>query len=276
MAIAPRIQSETKFFWKILLHLLLTPYTLIMVLMKKKKSDDIFKPFHELFLFVFEPKFTILVILANIGIYIWSLFQPEELILSLINIPSNLFELRLETLITSGFLHASPAHLLGNMLALFIFGRVVERKLGFLKTGLVYLGALVISNIFFSIIHFLILGDNTGGLGASGAIMGLASAAMLLDPLYITYELLLPLPVMIVAWLMIFADISGILNPVEDGIGHFAHLGGFLSIGALTFLFDKRDRHNLKRGLLINIISVIIGVGLIIAFGLTEQLQTLL
>ena len=138
-------------------------------------------------------------------------------------------------LITAGFLHANLLHISGNMLALFIFGRVVERKLGSGKTLLVYFGALILSGVFTSIIHFLILGDNTPGLGASGAIMGLISTAILLEPWYLTYELLFPLPIMVVGWLAIFADISGILNPVEDGIGHFAHLGGFISISLLMW-----------------------------------------
>ena len=65
--------------------------------------------------------------------------------MQLISYPSDLLTFRFHTLITSGFLHADIFHLLGNMLGIFIFGRVMERKLGFFKTFLIYFGALIIS-----------------------------------------------------------------------------------------------------------------------------------
>src|SRR5690242_8299075 len=45
------------------------------------------------------------------------------------------------TLLTSMFVHASWAHLVGNMLFLLVFGPPVERTLGHRKTLLLYLGA---------------------------------------------------------------------------------------------------------------------------------------
>jgi membrane associated rhomboid family serine protease len=261
------IRSESKLFWKLLFHLISTPVTLLQVMSGKKQAGELFKPFYELLAFLFEPKFTILMILANCGLYVWCLYQSPAALSELINYPSNLFGPKAYTLITSGFVHASFIHLMGNMLALFIFGRIVERKLGFFKAALVYFGALFISNVFSSLIHLFILGNNIGGIGASGAIMGLAATAMLIDPLYLTFELLIPLPVMVVAWLTIYADITGVLNPVEDGIGHFAHLGGFISIALLMFLLDSHDRQDLKRGLMINMISVLIAAIFVYMFG---------
>jgi VanZ family protein len=59
--------------------------------------------------------------------------------------------------------------------------------------------------------------------------------------------------VFIVGWLVIFADITGVLVPVEDNIGHFAHLGGYLAIAFLVFIFSRGDRSRVKKGLLINL-----------------------
>lgn len=250
------INSESKFLWKIILRILMLPITFVMVLFGKKEFKELFEPIRLFFLFMFEAKFTIILIIANVIIFIWSSFLDEATINLLISYPSDLLSLRAYTLITSGFLHANITHLLGNMLALFIFGRVVERRLGVGKTVLVYFGALIISGVFSSAID-LLTGSNIPGLGASGAIMGLVAAAILLDPFYFTYELILPLPIMFVGWLTIYADILGILNPVEDGIGHFAHLGGFLSITILLFLLSTEDKHVLKKGFYINIFSLI-------------------
>ena len=117
---------------------------------------------------------------------------------------------------------------------------------------------MILSMIFTSLIHSLFLNDNIPGLGASGAIMGLIAAAILLNPFYLTYEAIIPLPIMLIGWLTLYADITGILNPLEDGIGHFAHLGGFLSIGLLLYLLGIDERAKMKKGIIINIASFII------------------
>ena len=253
-----KIQSETTFIWKLIVNILKTPLTLILILFKKKQFKDLFQPLNDLWLFIIEPKFTITLISLNILIFVISLFLSENLLTQFLNYPSDLFTIRSYSLLTAGFLHANLPHLLGNMLALFIFGRVVERTLGTPKTSFIYIGAMILSMIFTSLIHSLILNDNTPGLGASGAIMGLIAAAILLNPFYLTYEAIIPLPIMLVGWLTIYADITGILNPVEDGIGHFAHLGGFLSIGLLLYLLGIEERTKMKKGIIINVISVII------------------
>jgi len=45
--------------------------------------------------------------------------------------------------VTSGFLHVDPMHLLFNMYALFLFGRILEIRLGPVGYLIVYFGALV-------------------------------------------------------------------------------------------------------------------------------------
>ena len=255
------IESESKFIWKFIWHILITPITLLLVIFKKKEFKDLFQPFTDLFKFIFEPKFKIAIIIINVVLFFGSLFfLSEQMFNSFINYPTDLLDFRFYTLITAGFLHANLAHLIGNMIGIFIFGRVVERKLGFSKTLLVFFGALILSSLFESLIHLLITGNNIGGLGASGALMGLIATAILLDPFYLSYELLVPLPIMISGWLAIYADIAGVINPSQDGIGHFAHIGGFISIGLLMFLIGIDERSKLKRGLLINIISLVIWV----------------
>jgi membrane associated rhomboid family serine protease len=252
------IQSESRFVWKLILQLLLTPFTLILFVFGKRKLKDIFQPFIHIFHFLFEAKFTITIIMINIAVYFFSFYLKQDTLQSLILYPSDILSFKAYTLVTSGFLHANITHLIGNMIGIFIFGRILERRLGTAKTALIYFGALIISNIFSSVIHLYVLGDNAGGIGASGALMGLVATAMLIDPFYITYELLLPLPVMFVGWLTLYADVTGILNPVEDGIGHFAHIGGFLSIAVIMYFLGIEDRKRMQKGLMVNIVSLVI------------------
>lgn len=252
------IRSESRFIWKFIIHIIISPIIFLLVIFRKKTFKDLFLPFQELFAFIFEPKATITIIILNVLLFITELFTPEKTLSVFFSRPTDLFSAQAYTLITSGFLHASILHLFGNMLALFIFGRVVEKNLGSMKFILIYIGALLLSGIFSSLIHIFLIHDNTPGLGASGAIMGIIAAAILLEPFYITYELILPLPIMIVGWLTIFADITGILNPTEDGIGHFAHLGGFLSIAILLYLLESKDRKKIRKGFIINVVSLAI------------------
>ncbi len=252
------IRSESRFIWKFILQIIISPITFLLVILKKKTFSDLFQPFKDLISFIFEPRATIIIIILNIICFAAELFTPEKTLAAFFSRPTDLFSTHAYTLITSGFLHASVIHLFGNMLALFIFGRVVEKNLGSMKFILIYLGALIISGIFSSLIHLFLIYDNTAGLGASGAIMGIIAAAILIEPFYLTYELILPLPVMFVGWLTIAADITGILNPVEDGIGHFAHLGGFLSIAILLYLLEKEDRKKITKGFVINVVSLIV------------------
>ena len=255
------IKSESRFIWQLILHVLLTPFTLLLVIFRKKDFGDIFQPFYDIIMFVFEPKFTIFIIIINIFAFFGSIYYlSEQSMHNLVNYPSDLLQFRFYTLVTAGFLHANLSHLIGNIIGIFIFGRVVERKLGFYKTFLVYFGALIISGLFESLIHIFITESNIGGLGASGALMGMVSTAILLDPFYLTYELIAPLPIMVVGWLAIYADITGVINPSQDGIGHFAHIGGFISIGLLMFLIGIEERSKLKKGFVINLVSLIIGV----------------
>jgi membrane associated rhomboid family serine protease len=257
-----KIKSESKFIWSFIWYILITPITLILVLLRKKKFDELFLPFKKLSQFIVEPKFTISIIFTIIITFILSFFISDNMFNNLINYPTDILNFRFYTLITAGFLHANLIHLFGNIIAIFIFGRIVERKLGFFKTMLIFFGALILSSLFDSLIHLFIIGENLGGIGASGALMGLISTAILLDPFYITYELILPLPIMFVGWLAIYADIVGVLNPTQSGIGHFAHIGGFISIALLMFILGVEKRDKLRKGLLINIISLIVAIGI--------------
>ena len=74
------------------------------------------------------------------------------------------------TLLTSGFLHGSFGHLLGNMIFLFIFGFALEKALGAGR----YLAFYLLSGVGASAVAaWAYAGSGSYGLGASGAIAGL-------------------------------------------------------------------------------------------------------
>jgi len=75
-------------------------------------------------------------------------------------------------LVTAGFLHAGPFHLLTNMLALWILGTMIEPVLGKLRFGLVYFVSLLCGSF-----GALLLSPDSLTVGASGAVFGLMGAA---------------------------------------------------------------------------------------------------
>jgi membrane associated rhomboid family serine protease len=75
-------------------------------------------------------------------------------------------------LVTAGFLHAGPFHLLTNMLALWILGSIVEPALGKWRFALVYFVALLCGSF-----GALLLSPDSLTVGASGAVFGLMGAA---------------------------------------------------------------------------------------------------
>lgn len=253
------IESETTFKLKFLKEILLLPITFFMVLFRKKEFSDLFEPIRMSIKYFFEPRFTAAIVVINVLIFgITMFFVPDNIFDMFVNYPSDLLNIgRFFSFITAGFLHADLGHLFANMLGLLVFGRVVEKALGTGKTVFVYFSALIISGIISAAINLFLLGSDVGGIGASGALMGLVSAAILLDPFFLTYDLIFPVPIMVYGWLAIYADVTGLLSPVDDGIGHFAHLGGFASIAFIMLFFDYGEKEKLKKGFVINIASLI-------------------
>ena len=76
-------------------------------------------------------------------------------------------------LLTAGFLHAGPFHLLTNMLALWILGSMIEPALGKWRFGLIYFVSLLAGSF-----GALIVTPDSYTVGASGAIFGLMGAAL--------------------------------------------------------------------------------------------------
>lgn len=89
--------------------------------------------------------------------------------------------------LTSAFAHAGPEHLCGNMLFLWVFGLVVEGKVGWKKFLLIYLTIAVTQCGFEQLLmRLLSFGypelSNGGSLGASSAIFGLMAICIIWAP----------------------------------------------------------------------------------------------
>lgn len=133
-------------------------------------------------------------------------------------------------------------HILFNMFALWMFGRILENVWGPKRFLLFYF----ICGIGAAAAHLLIQYLNGGiapVVGASGAIMGVFAAFAYLFPNTEMYFLFIPFPIK-AKWMVIglaafdlFGGISG-----GDNIAHFAHLGGALTGFILVLIWNRTNR----------------------------------
>jgi membrane associated rhomboid family serine protease len=157
------------------------------------------------------------------------------------------FETAFVPLLTSMFLHSGIAHILGNMLFLWIFGDNVEDFFGHGFYLLFYL----VCGIGSSLLHvFFNLHSTLPAVGASGAISGVMGAYLVLYPrsqiLTLVFIFLLPIPavIILVGWfLMQFLSAVGTLGmntSMSGGVAWWAHVGGFLLGMLITSLARER------------------------------------
>ncbi|MBF9235092.1 rhomboid family intramembrane serine protease [Microvirga alba] len=145
------------------------------------------------------------------------------------------------TLATNIFLHMSLIHLLGNMLFLWVFGDNVEDAMGHLRFLLFFL----ICGSVASLAHALALPASDRPLiGASGGVAGVVAAYLILYPRVRIWGLFLQgIPLRVPAYgaigfwfaLQFIAAFFG----GDEGVGWFAHLGGFVA-GALLIPIMRR------------------------------------
>jgi membrane associated rhomboid family serine protease len=149
------------------------------------------------------------------------------------------------TIFTSMFLHGGWAHILGNMLFLWIFGDNVEAAFGHLGYLLFYF----VCGIGSGLVHAAFnLHSHLPAVGASGAISGVLGAYIVLEPrnrilsLIFIFVVRVPAVVVLGVWfamqfLMGLSTLGATAN-VTGGVAVWAHIGGFL-IGLVVALAVK-------------------------------------
>ncbi|MCX7839439.1 MAG: rhomboid family intramembrane serine protease, partial [Anaerolineae bacterium] len=155
------------------------------------------------------------------------------------------------TLFTSMFLHGGWAHLLSNLLALWIFGDNVEDRMGSRRYLLFYLTCGVVA----ALAHIAFNPTSpTPTIGASGAISGVLAAYLISFP---AARVITLVPLFFLPWFVEIPAIlylglwfvsqlfNGVFAVVTDaqalgGVAWWAHIGGFVAGLCLAPLFARR------------------------------------
>jgi membrane associated rhomboid family serine protease len=202
------------------------------------------------------PYLTYTLIAINVLVFLWELgFSDQELTRVFVNysvVPFRVTHLfTAETLldfVRSMFFHGGWAHLLGNMLYLWIFGDNVEDRLGKILYLVLYFGSGFVAGM----AQVVIAPESTVPLiGASGAIAGvLGSYAVMFPGVRVRgliflgfFAQIAELPALLVLgfWFVMqlfngLASLGGVAD-AGGGVAFFAHIGGFLTGAVLTWLF---------------------------------------
>jgi len=186
------------------------------------------------------PPLIIALILANVAVFVWEVtagaFSPilgstsaehTNPIMAGALIREQVLAGEWWRMITATFLHGSPDHLIGNMIALFIVGMACEHAFGAARTAAIYLGSGLTGTAF-----SLATGPGPS-VGASGAIFGVLMAVVVM--LYRNQRHFFVrdkrIGFVLAAWAA-WQLFTGLMNPFID---NFAHLGGMTG-GAIAAL----------------------------------------
>ncbi len=170
-------------------------------------------------------------------------------------------DFKIYQLITYMFMHGNFAHILFNMFAVWMFGRIVESAWGSRRFLIYYLICGIGAGLFQEIAQYIDYAAsgmsaydsvNIGTaiipmdtylnmlttVGASGAVYGILLAFGLSYPEERLFIIPIPIPIKAKYFVIGYAVIELVsgLSSSNDGVAHFAHLGGMV-IGFLLILY---------------------------------------
>jgi len=133
--------------------------------------------------------------------------------------------------VTAVFLHGGFAHLLYNVLALALFGSILERFIGGKRFLIVFFVTGILANL-------ISVNFYDSSLGASGAIFGVIGALVIIRPLMVIWAFGMPMPMFIAGILWAAGDLIGLFVP--SNVANLAHLSGMFF--GLIFGFSYRKK----------------------------------
>ncbi|MDQ3872025.1 MAG: rhomboid family intramembrane serine protease [Thermoproteota archaeon] len=216
-----------------------------------------------------RPYLNYCMIAINVIVFIWEASATgffsdqratEDLFMTYGAVPSRIindFPSSAPTIITSMFMHGGIAHIIGNMVFLFVFGDNIEDRYGRIKYVLLYLGWGAVATLTHSFYAVSTGQGDVPSVGASGAISGVLGAYLIMYPraniftiiaAFFVYTIRIPVLVYIPFWFimqLIFALIGQLGPGGETGVAYLAHVGGFIA-GAATGLVWKMLPDSIK------------------------------
>jgi len=191
------------------------------------------------------PIITVVMIVINIAVFV--MFTQEQTEPYMLALGNGLTPLQW---LTSNFLHDGIFHLVFNMLFLWVFGPVIEGRVGAIRMLIIYLGIGILECVVEQIL-FSGLEEPTRSLGASSIIYGFAAMSFIWAPESKVHGI-------VVFWFIRYAFVKDTETEISIIVGFFAVLEILLSIFLLGSVMTP----------LLHIFGAILG--LILAIGLLK------
>ena len=178
------------------------------------------------------------IIVVNIMVFFADAIRGGDVIKDLLLVKSTTLSHPLEwwRLITYSFAHGDLRHIFGNMLGLFFFGPLVERKYGQREFLCFYLIAAIVSSLVWVTWNFnVVLVDQFGNeigplrmLGASGSVCAVVMLVVFNYPRMTVYLWgILEMPLWLLGVIFVALDVFGFFGLSGiDIVAHEAHLAG--------------------------------------------------
>lgn len=164
-------------------------------------------------------------------IYILALLNDYSVYYELGFIPSTIFlPERVYTILTYMYIHATPLHIIMNMLILILIGAPFEDRVGSRNFSIIYYATGIMGII---IDGFFDISSNIPGVGASGAIFGIMGAFALLYPrdeipMVLGIIFLERVPVFLAVIVAGVVEFAYVLSSTADNVGHFTHVASLV------------------------------------------------
>ena len=209
------------------------------------------------------PIVTILIIVANVIAAIMCIGISNTFQLAGINYEYITINHEYRRLISYMFIHADFEHLIGNMVALFLFGKLVEQRLGSLRMAIIYFGSGVGAGFLsMEIAHKLHPESPRFAAGASGAVFGIMCAAVFLR---IMGRKNAERKDMVIAIALV---IGYALYSAGGNVDIYGHIGGAIVGGILAFALNVKKWQDFTENqfckslaVLATIVLCVMGVG---------------
>jgi membrane associated rhomboid family serine protease len=181
----------------------------------------------------------------NVIVFVWEVivtgyFSDQQAVAEIFSkygaIPVFILNGDLLSILTSMFMHGGIAHIIGNMVFLFVFGDNIEDRFGHIKYLLIYIAWGTAAAIIHSIFAVGSGGGMVPAVGASGAISGVLGAYLVMFPRAKIFTIIIaffittiriPALAYIPFW-FILQVIFGLIDPF-GGVAYLAHIGGFVA-----------------------------------------------
>lgn len=181
-------------------------------------------------------------IIVNIVVFVLQLLTRDRFTGFFALFPDDVLAGEIWRLATYAFLHdtSNILHIVVNMWMLFMFGGYVEERYGSLEFLAFYLLAGTVGGLAYqaqAMVGFH-LNMMTPCIGASGAVMAVTILCAFVYPtMTILLFFVLPVPIWVLALILVVQDTFGVLGGAEKSIAFSVHLGG----AAFAALYHQLD-----------------------------------